>query len=380
MRLQHQGKLCLIARPYAAGRPASEAWGGTPLPVDKVLETGMWLADALQRLHELGIVHRNLHPANVILGEGGCELVDFGLESLDAEPNVETLVKQQRLRYAAPEQLGLIPFPVGPYSDVFALGVMLFRMVAGRTPLDFVDTPTSLFDQLTLDATSLRRLGFQVPSALDEIIQHALRKDPRDRYQTVAALRYDLRQLREHFRERGHDDRLFPLGTTDVRPRLTQPSLVGRNSELGSLQIELVRATAGEAGLVAIEAVSGEGKTRLMDELAERRARMRMDVYRGHCRQAEAPAAFELFAGVVEQIVARVKREPAFAARLRAHLGEYLPDVVTAIPPLACLDPLWSRDDESAREEFGENRSVAALGAALGGVGRDQDCGADPAR
>jgi two-component system sensor kinase len=134
-----------------------------------------------------------------------------------------------------------------------------------------------------------------VPGALDELVQRLLRKDPRDRYQTAAAVVADLKQLGIELAA-GNPDPSIVIGIHDERRTITEPAFVGRATELAALDGELERARRGDGSLVLVEADSGGGKSRLLDELAQRSGAGGAWVLRGQgfarpppCRSRSSP-------------------------------------------------------------------------------------------
>src|SRR5207253_2208098 len=159
---------------------------------------------------------------------------------------------------------------------------------------------------MTLRPPELRSLGLSVPRALDEIIHRLLRKDPRDRYQSAAAVVADLDALREAL-AKGVAEPAIVVGLHDRRRTLTQPAFVGRGSELAALDAQLEQARIGRGGLVLLEAESGGGKTRLLMELAQRALRQGVWVLRGQGLDQAAQRPFQVLVGVAEELIATAR-------------------------------------------------------------------------
>jgi serine/threonine protein kinase len=170
-----------------------------PLPVDEAARITVQLADALDYCHEHGVVHRDLKPENILIEpDGTVKLVDFGIALLRGARRLTF----RRLTsgfgtpdYMAPEQ---VQGDRGDArTDVYAVGVMLFEMLTGDVPYHG-DSPLAVMSQrVTTDAPRLRHKRADLPPALEAVVWRALRRDPAERYPSMAALRYDLTHLDE---------------------------------------------------------------------------------------------------------------------------------------------------------------------------------------
>ncbi|GMV98941.1 MAG: hypothetical protein AMXMBFR84_00810 [Candidatus Hydrogenedentota bacterium] len=155
------------------------------------------IADALACAHSNGIVHRDVKPSNVILAsDGRVRVSDFGLAKfLMAESKLTTegafLGTPQ---YMSPEHCGV--GEIGPHSDLFSLGVMLYEMIAGRRPFA-AETPVGLVQSITTaDPPPLKEFDPAIPDGLQELVMDLLRKEPERRPATGRALLARIDQVR----------------------------------------------------------------------------------------------------------------------------------------------------------------------------------------
>jgi serine/threonine-protein kinase len=185
---------------YVEGRSLrDELAERAPLDPATAVELITQLADVLDYVHHHGVVHRDLKPENVLVTpDGHVKLVDFGIALLRGARRLTF----QRLSsevgtpdYMAPEQ---VQGERGDArTDVYALGVILYEMLAGEVPYHG-DSPLAVMSQrVTTDAPLLRRARRDVPPALEAIVHRALQRDPERRYPSMAALRHDLEHLDE---------------------------------------------------------------------------------------------------------------------------------------------------------------------------------------
>ena len=153
------------------------------LPIETAVALAIAIADALAYLHDHSVVHRDLKPENIMVSaDGRVKLVDFGI-ALDTTLRKMTWAGLSQTvgtpDYMAPEQ---VKGKRGDArSDLYALGVILYEMLTGETPFQGDNVYAAMRAKLQDDPTPPRRLRPDISPALEEIILHALERDPRDR-------------------------------------------------------------------------------------------------------------------------------------------------------------------------------------------------------
>jgi eukaryotic-like serine/threonine-protein kinase len=181
------------------------------LPPYRALSLAVKLCDALEYLHSQGVVHRDLKPENIIVDDAdNIKLIDFGLASLTGAGRL-TFGKLSQVMgtpdYISPEQVR--GKRGDPRSDIYALGVILYEMLAGSMPFPG-DNPLAIMNLRLLEPpVPPREANPEITPALQEIIYRALEKDPEKRYASAREFSWDLR----HQDRVGIEDRLQPAGS-----------------------------------------------------------------------------------------------------------------------------------------------------------------------
>jgi serine/threonine protein kinase len=170
---------------------------GARLAYDLVADIAAQLADALDVAHRYAIVHRDLKPANVMIDRmERAKLMDFGVAYVPSSTMTQTGTSLGSPRYMSPEQV--VGAPVDPRSDIFSLGVVLYEMLARRTPFESPED-TTVFALLNRIAAAphppLRSLDREIPAAFERVVDRALAKNPEDRYPRAAEMAADLRRI-----------------------------------------------------------------------------------------------------------------------------------------------------------------------------------------
>jgi PAS domain S-box-containing protein len=246
---------------------------GRPLDISHFLRLAIPLAGALRRVHERGLIHKDIKPANILVdgANGGVWLTGFGVASRlprERQAPAPPEVIAGTLAYMAPEQTGRMNRSVDSRSDLYALGVTFYEMLTGLLPFAAADPMGWVHCHIARQPVPPNEQGADVPEPLSAIVMKLLAKIADERYQTAAGVEADLRSCLAEWESRGRIEP-FSLGGCDVSDRLLIPQkLYGREREIEALLASFNRVVAdGTPELVLVSGFSGIGKSSVVNEL-----------------------------------------------------------------------------------------------------------------
>jgi beta-lactam-binding protein with PASTA domain/predicted Ser/Thr protein kinase len=206
-RLNHPNIIAVYDRGEADGRPyiAMEYLQGRtlkqviqaegPLPPERALAIAMQVLAGLRYAHEHGVVHRDVKPHNVLVGDDGrIKVTDFGIAHAGDPQMTEVGSIVGTAQYLSPEQAR--GRAVGPQTDIYSLGVVLYEMLAGRVPFEGDSSVAIAMQHVSDHPPPLRALAPDVPESLALVVAHAMLKDPAQRYGSADEFASDLDRVR----------------------------------------------------------------------------------------------------------------------------------------------------------------------------------------
>ncbi len=178
-----------IAMELVEGRSLAEEIEQGPLPPRRAARILLPVAAALQRAHEVGVLHRDVKPSNILVTRDGAKLGDFGV-ARDADALLKLTAEDANigtLAYMPPEQTGLAKGEMDPRSDIYAFGATLYECLTGMPP--FLGTRAELMEStVKKDPAPPRSIEPSIPPELEAIVLRCLKKIPRERYPTALDL------------------------------------------------------------------------------------------------------------------------------------------------------------------------------------------------
>ena len=183
-----------FAMEHVEGQSLRELIKAKELPIERVIELAIQICEGLHKAHQSGIVHRDVKPANILIdADGRVKILDFGLASVvGSDQLTKTGSTLGTIGYMSPEQAR--GEDVDARSDLFSLGVVLYEMIAGRSPFQREHEAATLHAITHASPEPLGKFRDGIPAWLESIISRLLEKDRMLRYQSSSELLSDLKR------------------------------------------------------------------------------------------------------------------------------------------------------------------------------------------
>jgi PAS domain S-box-containing protein len=315
-----------------------------PLSLAQTLRLAERLTEALAAFHEAGFVHRDVRPANVIVeGDGPVRLIDLTHAISRDRLLLGERPEADDLAYVSPEHTGRVRHAVDVRSDLYSLGVTLFRMLSRKLPFEATDPLELVHCHLARPPVSLSRVRADLPEIISDIVAKLLAKAPGDRYQSARGVLDDLSRCRLLYERTGRVEP-FALAARDSIDRVRAPErLHGREQELERLRAAYVRVAAGgRLELALISGYSGIGKSSLAHALEAFVARDGGFFLTGKFEQAKGDVPYAILARAFRSLVQQIlsgseQRVTAERKRIQDALGASGRVLTAIIPELELL-------------------------------------------
>lgn len=191
-----EGEIHYIVMEYIAGHNLKELINKeAPLPLNQAFRITLQISEALRHAHEHNIVHRDIKPHNILMtNEGMVKVTDFGIaRAITASGYTQTGVIMGSVQYFSPEQAKGIP--VGPQSDLYSLGCILYEMLTGEVPFQGESPIAIALKHLQEEPPLFDRIAANYPKKVLEVLKRALAKDLDQRYPSALVLSKELQEI-----------------------------------------------------------------------------------------------------------------------------------------------------------------------------------------
>ncbi|MEG5159251.1 AAA family ATPase [Microcoleus sp. AT3-A2] len=266
---------------------------GHPLALPDFLHLAIQITDALGKVHQKNVIHKDINPSNIVLNPqtGQLKIIDFGLSTILSQENPSLKspnLLEGTLAYISPEQTGRMNRSLDYRTDFYSLGVTFYELLTNQLPFASVDALELVHCHLAKQPTPPHEINPEIPFTVSEIVMKLMAKTAEDRYQSAWGINADIKTCLDQFRK--GKIQAFLLGYQDISPQLQLPQkLYGRESQIESLLSAFVRVASGEekqlgastptttqsqnlpvqgqTELMLISGYSGIGKSALVQEL-----------------------------------------------------------------------------------------------------------------
>jgi len=341
------GQLFMVM-PFYEGETLKQKIARGPLEVGRALDYASQIAAGLAHAHAAGVVHRDIKPANVIVTpDERVRILDFGVAKLSDRNLTQTGAVLGTLSYMSPEQA--CGDPVDHRTDLWALGAVLYEMLAGRPPFTAASSEALYFAIQYRDPISVTSFRPDIPPALVAIAHRLLEKDAARRYADAREVLAELERAGTHATAPSADEPSPRSGPHHTGSAPGAAHLVGRGPEVEQLRELLREVCRGSRRLVFIGGEPGIGKSTLVEMFLDRVRGRQVRIGRGQC--LEQRGAGEPYLPVLDAL-GRLCRERG-GDELIAVLERYAPTWLVQMPSL--LDV--ARLETVQRRAFGATRA-----------------------
>lgn len=331
------------------------------------------IALTLSESHKKGVIHQLIDPSSIIIDSENNEGKIFGfsmLPLLDFTAISDERSIEEHIVYMAPEVAGIVDNPIDERSDLYALGIIFYRMLTGIVPFKAKSMNELLHKQVTIKPAFPLDMPLLVPEDISGVVMKLLAKSPNMRYQTANSLLFDIERFLEG--ERG----FLTINAKEDFVIAEQTRLVGREKELSQLHDYYSNTRKGRGSVCFISGDEGTGKHRLIEEFkifCEETGALFItgmcvdkdaDLYQGF-REASEDFVNCLLAAdesVLKSEKNRLRQLFADKGEILARLNSRLSEIIGSAPHLSPLDP------ETEKERF--LLVVAHFFSVLGSVDR----------
>jgi len=221
-----------------------------PLRLPEFLHLAIQITDALGKVHQKKVIHKDINPSNIVLNPqtGQIKIIDFGLSTILCQENPSLTspnLLEGTLAYISPEQTGRMNRSLDYRTDFYSLGVTFYELLTNQLPFESVDALELVHCHIAQQPNSPHKINPSIPLSLSEIVMKLMAKNAEYRYQSAWGIKADLKTCLAQLINGKFQS--FLLGYQDISPKLQLPQkLYGRESQIESLLSAFDRIASGQ--------------------------------------------------------------------------------------------------------------------------------------
>ncbi|MBE9161614.1 AAA family ATPase [Tychonema sp. LEGE 06208] len=332
------------------------------------LHLAIQITDALAKIHQKNVIHKDINPSNIVLNPqtGQLKIIDFGLSTILSQENPSLKspnLLEGTLAYISPEQTGRMNRVIDYRTDFYSLGVTFYELLTNQLPFASVDALELVHCHIAKQPTPPHEINPEIPLNLSEIVRKLMAKMAEDRYQSAWGIKADLKTCLTQ--SITGQIKAFSLGYQDIYPQLQLPQkLYGRESQIESLLAAFVRVASGEekqlgasnptttesqncqrqgqTELMLISGYSGIGKSALVQELYKLITQKRGYFIAGKFDQLQRDIPYQALVAAFQELVRQLLTETQaqleqWQEKIRGALGSNGQIIIDVIPEVELI-------------------------------------------
>ncbi|MFB8787309.1 MAG: AAA family ATPase [Potamolinea sp.] len=341
----YQNSLALILEDFG-GQSLSHLLTFTQLSITKFLKIAIALAEILEQLHKIPIIHKDIKPSNILINLETQEirLTDFSIASrLEVENQTISNPNylEGTLAYMSPEQTGRMNRLIDYRSDFYSLGITFYQILTGQLPFTTTDPIELVSCHIAKQPVAPANIR-DIPQKISQLVMKLLAKNAEDRYQSAAGLKFDLESCLAQLQTRGKIAN-FALAQRDRGRQLLIPQkLYGREKEIKILIDAFSRVSRGAREMMLVSGYSGIGKTSIVHEIYKPIIAARGYFISGKFDQFKRNIPYEALIQVFQELIQQLLTESeveilAWQKKLLEALGTNAQVIIEVIPEVKLI-------------------------------------------
>ncbi|MBD2127478.1 AAA family ATPase [Microcoleus sp. ZQ-A2] len=318
----------------------------SPFSLPEFLPLAIQIVDALGKIHQNKVIHKDINPSNIVLNPqtGQLKIIDFGLSTLLFQEN-PTLkspnVLEGTLAYISPEQTGRMNRLLDYRSDFYSLGVTFYELLTNQLPFESVDALELVHCHIAKQPIPPHEVNPEIPLSVSDIVMKLMAKTAEERYQSAWGIKADLETCLTQYKN-GAIPR-FTLGCQDIAHQLQIPQkLYGREPQIESLLTTFERTSLGQTELILISGYAGIGKSALVQELYQVITEKCGYFIRGKFDQLHRDIPYQALAAAFQELVRQFLTETEaqlqqWREKIQNALGENGQIIIDVIPEVELI-------------------------------------------